>query len=51
VLQAKIKKHLSKDLKLVYQASSKVEATTALDILISTWETKYPLAVNPWVNH
>lgn len=50
-VSSKNQKTFIKDLKLVYQAASESEATTALDALVEKWGRVYPLAVNPWVNH
>lgn len=39
------------DLKQVYQALTLNEALYCRDKLVEKWGAKYPLAVNPWVNH
>lgn len=43
----KFQKEFIKDLKLLYQAASEVEATTVLDALDVKWGKKYSLAVKP----
>jgi len=44
-------KEFIKDLKLVYQAVSEKSALEARKQLEYKWLEKYPLAVNPWINH
>ncbi len=39
------------DLKKVYQAISEEEALVYRDRLEERWGKRYPLAVNPWINH
>lgn len=48
---SKNQKEFIQDLKLVYQAMSEAEASSALEKLIEKWGKTYPLAVNPWVNN
>lgn len=39
------------DLKLIYRAETEDKAEENLLNLQKIWKGKYPLAVNPWVNH
>lgn len=43
-------KVFAKELKTVYQASTKEEAETALDTLESKWGKKYPIIFDSWYN-
>lgn len=48
---SKNQKEFLQDLKKVYQAASEQDAVLNLDELKFKWGSKYPLAVNPWVNN
>jgi len=50
-LPYKYSKEFIADLKSIYRAVSENEAWDALSSLQEKWAVRYPLAVNPWVNH
>ena len=44
-------KEFTNDLKRIYKSPSETQAQIELENLIQKWDTRYPLAVKPWVNH
>ena len=49
-IASKHQKEFMKDLKKVYQAVSKQEAETELDLLEEKWRDKYPIVIKSWRN-
>lgn len=47
----KLKREFVKDLKLVYQASTKAKAEANLEILKNKWQDKYAMAVKVWTDN
>lgn len=47
----KCMKEFVNDLKLIYRAVTEAQAEEGLKKVKEKWESKYPLAVLPWVNH
>lgn len=50
-IPSKYSKEFVGDLKLIYRAETEKKAEDSLQRLREKWETKYLLAVKPWVNH
>lgn len=50
-VSAKDKKEITKDMKLIYEASSEETGEQELDKFASKWENKYPLVVKSWINN
>ena len=48
---SKYTKEFVRDLKSIYRAETEKKAEDSLTKLREKWETKYPLAVKPWVTH